>query len=72
MEPEYTAMLTTLGSTNPLIAVIESVTEGLHYHKHMLLIFKASVHKDNQGAHIFPNLEPGRCTPQSKFYAHLS
>ena len=53
----------------PLLAVIESVTEGLHYHKHKLLTFKATVHEDNQGALKLGNLETGHYTPRSKFYA---
>mmetsp|Transcript_49248 Transcript_49248/g.50021 ORF Transcript_49248/g.50021 Transcript_49248/m.50021 type:complete len:182 (+) Transcript_49248:1001-1546(+) len=69
MESEYTAMSMALRSAIPLLAVIESVTGGLHYHKHKLLTFKATVHEDNQGALIFGNLETGRCPPRFKFYA---
>ena len=69
MESEYTAMSMALRSAIPLLAVIESVTQGLHYHKRKLLTFKATVHEDNQGALILANLETGRCTPRSKFYA---
>ena len=69
MESEYTAMSMALHSAIPLLAVIESVTEGLHYHKHKLLTFKATVHEDNQGALILDNLETGGYTPRSKFYA---
>ena len=58
-----------LRSAIPLLAVIETVTGGLHYHKHKLLTFKATVHEDNQGALILGNLEIGRCTPRLKFYA---
>ena len=69
MESEYTAMSMALRSAIPLLTVIESVTEGLHYNKHKLLTFKATAHEDNQGALILANLETRRCTPQSKFYA---
>ena len=69
MESEYTAMSMALRSVIPLLAVIESVSGGLNYHKHKLLTFKATVHEDNQGALILANLEDGRFTPCSKFYA---
>ena len=50
MELEYIAMLMALQSAIPLLAMIESVSSGLNYHKHKLLTFKAIVHEDNQGA----------------------
>ena len=34
-----------------------------------LVTFKTTVHEDNQGALALANLEPGRNTPRSKFYA---
>ena len=72
MESEYTAMLMALRSVIPLLAIIESVTKGLHYHKHKLLTFKATVHQDNQGALILDKLETGRYTPRSKFYTQAN
>ena len=69
MESEYIAMSMTLRSAIPLLAVIDSVTEGLHYHKHKLLTFKVTIHEANQGELILANLKTGCCTPQSKFYA---
>ena len=48
MESEYTAMSMALRSAIPLLTVIESVTGGLHYYKHKLLMFKTTVHEDNQ------------------------
>jgi len=69
VESEYTAMSMALRSVILLLAVIESVSGGLNYHKHKLLTFKATVHKDNKGALILANLEDGRFTPRSKFYA---
>ena len=56
-------------SAIPLLAVIKSVSSGLKYHKHKLLRFKATLHKDNRGALILTNLESGCHTPISKFYA---
>ena len=69
MESEYTAMSMAMRSVVPLLAVIESISGGLKYTKHKLLTFKAMVHEDNQGALILANLEDGRHTPRSKFYA---
>jgi hypothetical protein len=69
MESEYTALSMVLRAAIPLLAVIESATKGLHFTKHKLLTFIATVHEDNQGALILANLEPGRHTPRSKFYA---
>ena len=62
MESEYTAMSIVMRSLIPLLAVIDSVFGGLKYKKHKLLTFKATVHKDNQGALILANLEDGRHT----------
>ena len=69
MESEYTALSMALRAAIPLLAVIESATKGLNFTKHKQLTFKATVHEDNQGALILANLEPGRHTPRSKFYA---
>ena len=68
MESDYTAMSIAMQSAIPLLAVIKSVSSGLKYHKHKLLTFKATAHKDNQGALILTNLESGCYTPRSKFY----
>ena len=46
MESEYTAMSKALRSDIPLLAVIESVTGGLQYHKRKLLTIKATFHED--------------------------
>jgi hypothetical protein len=69
MESEYTALSMALRAAIPLIAVTKSVTAGLAYTRDRILTFKATVHEDNQGALILANLEPGRHTPRSKFYA---
>ena len=69
MESEYTAMSMAMRSAIPLLAVIESVSGGLKYYTHKLIMFKATVHEDNQGTLILANLENGRHTPRSKFYA---
>jgi hypothetical protein len=69
MESEYTALSMALQAAIPLIAVTKAVANGLVFTRYRILTFKATVHKDNQGAIILANLEPGRHTPRSKFYA---
>ena len=53
----------------PLYEVVKLVVLGLSYTKPTEISFKATVHKDNQGALILAELDPGRHTPRSKFYA---
>jgi hypothetical protein len=69
MESEYTALSMALRAAIPLIAVTKAVANGLAFTQDRILTFKATVHEDNQGAIILANLEPGRHTPRSKFYA---
>jgi hypothetical protein len=69
MESEYTALSMALRAAIPLIAVTKAVANGLAFTRERILTFKATVHEDNQGAIILANLEPGRHTPRSKFYA---
>jgi hypothetical protein len=69
MESEYTALSMALRAAIPLIAVTKAVANGLVFTRDRILTFKATVHEDNQGAIILANLEPGRHTPRSKFYA---
>ena len=69
MESEYTALSMALRAFIPLLAVVNSVVKGLEYSKSKQIEFKATVHEDNQGALILANLEPGRHTVRSKFYA---
>ena len=59
-----------LRATNPLLAVVSSVTKRLNYHKYKQLTYKATiVYEDNQWALILAELELGRHTVRSKFYA---
>ena len=69
MEAEYTALSVAMRAFIPLQAVVKSVISGLAYAKQQIVTFKATVHEDNQGALILANLEPGRHTVRSKFYA---
>ena len=69
MESEYTALSMSLRAAIPLMAVTEAINKGLGFVHHRLLTFKATVHEDNMGALRLAQLEPGRNTPCSKFYA---
>jgi hypothetical protein len=69
MESEYTALSMALRAYIPLEAIVRSVLTGLSYQNNREVTIKATVHEDNQGALILANLEPGRHTPRSKFYA---
>ena len=53
----------------PLMAVTKAINKGLSFVHHQLLTFKATLHEDNMGALRLAQLEPGRTTPRSKFYA---
>ena len=70
MEAEHTALSMSLRATIPFPSVAKSIIIGLHQSTNDQLInFRATVHEDNQGALTLANLEPGRDTPRSKFYA---
>jgi hypothetical protein len=69
MESEYTALSMALRAAIPLLDVTKSINKGLKFTTTKLLTFKATVHEDNMGALKLANLEPGRNTPRSKFYA---
>ena len=54
----------------PFLEVAKSIINGLHQSTdNQTVSFRATVHEDNQGALTLANLEPGRDTPRSKFYA---
>jgi hypothetical protein len=69
MESEYTALSMALRAFIPLQAVVRSIASGLRNGQQETITFRATVHEDNQGALILANLEPGRHTIRSKFYA---
>ena len=46
-----------------------SIAKGLCFGGKRELAFQATAHEDNQGALKLANLEDGRNTPRSKFYA---
>jgi hypothetical protein len=69
MESEYTALSRVLRAAIPLIEVTTAINNGLKFITTKLLTFKATVHEDNMGALRLSQLESGRNTPHSKFYA---
>ena len=70
MEAEYTALSMALRATIPFLSITRDVIEGLNESAaNQIVTFDATVHEDNQGALTLANLEPGRNTPRSKFYA---
>lgn len=69
MEAEYTALSVALRSAIPLLEIIRYVTSAFCVTNSSILTFKTTVHEDNQGALKLAQMEPGRQTPRSKFYA---
>ena len=69
MKAEYTALSMALRVAIPLLDLIKEVVKGLNFCNERVLTFKATVHEDNCGALTLAQLEPGRHTPRSKFYA---
>ncbi len=61
MAPRHTAI--------PLLQLIKFVNRAFNLSQQPLVTFKTTVHEDNQGALSLAQLEPGRTTPRSKFYA---
>ena len=69
MESEYTALSISLRAAIPLLEVTNANNIGLSFIKDQTLTFKATVHEDNMGALRLAQLETGRNTSCSKFYA---
>ena len=69
MESEYSALSMALRAAIPLLQVIECAIKSLDGSSKLFTEFKTTVHEDNQGALRLAQMEPGRNTPRSKFYA---
>jgi hypothetical protein len=69
MEAEYSALSMALRATIPLLEVVRYVVNGFADTKNVVTRFKTTVHEDNMGALRLAQMEPGRNTPRSKFYA---
>ena len=69
MEAEYTALSMSLRTAIPLLDLCKEVMKGLNENEHQSLHYKTTLHEDNMGALKLAQMEPGRTTPRSKFYA---
>jgi hypothetical protein len=70
MEAEYTALSMALRAAIPFMDVCKYVvSKFMDNGPGSCVTFKTTVHEDNQGALILGQLEPGRTTSHSKFYA---
>ena len=69
MESEYSALSMALRAAIPLLEVIRYVVHGFAATNQVVTRFMTTVHEDNMGALRLAQLEPGRNTPRSKFYA---
>jgi hypothetical protein len=69
MEAEYSALSMALRAAIPLLEVIRYVIQSFDTTSQTVTRFLTTVHEDNQGALRLAQMEPGRHTPRSKFYA---
>ena len=69
MESEYAALPVALRSAIPLLGLARCISKGLAFSGNRSITFQAPAHEDSQGALKLANLEEGRNTPRSKFYA---
>ena len=69
MEAEYSALSLAMKSVIPLQDLLSIIGKGVGMTNEQLTTFKTTVWEDNVGALTLANMEPGRVTPRSKFYA---
>ena len=69
MEAEYNALSIAMKDVLPLKRLVNAVGHSIGLDEERLTTFKTTVWEDNVGAMTLANLEPGRMTPRSKFYA---
>lgn len=69
MEAEYNALSTAMKDLIPLLRLVKSVSTAVGMTQTQVTEMKTTVWEDNSGALTLANLEPGRLTPRSKFYA---
>lgn len=69
MEAEYNALSTAMKDLIPLLRLLKSVSNAIGMKQTEITERKTTVWEDNSGALTLANLEPGRLTPRSKFYA---
>lgn len=69
MEAEYVALSMAMKDLLPLMRTVKEVAQGVGISQEQITSIKTTVWEDNVGALTLANLEPGRMTPRSKFYA---
>ena len=69
MESEYSALSMALRAAIPMLDVVKYIVSGFAETNRVVVKFLTTVHEDNQGALRLAQMEPGRNTPRSKFYA---
>ena len=69
MEAEYNALSLAMKSVILLQDLLRIIGKGVGMTNEQLTTFKTTVWEDNVGALTLANMEPGRVTPRSKFYA---
>ena len=69
MEAEYNALSTAMKSVIPILELLRAVGKGVGMSEEQRTKFKTTFWEDNMGALTLANMEPGRMTPRSKFYA---
>jgi hypothetical protein len=69
MEAEYNALSIAMRELLPFKHLVETVSKIIELDVEDPTTFQTTVWEDNVGALTLANLEPGRITPRSKFYA---
>jgi hypothetical protein len=69
MEAEYIALSKAMKQVLPLRELFQILGKSVGIDDQQLTTFKTTVWEDNNGALTLANMEPGRMTPRSKFYA---
>jgi hypothetical protein len=69
MQAEYNALSTCMRDFLPFKRLVDAVSCSIGISEGTLTSFLVTVWEDNIGALTLANLEPGRMTPRSKFYA---
>lgn len=69
MEAEYNALSVAMRDVLPFKHLVKEIATVVGYDESEVTTFRTTVWEDNVGALTLANLEPGRVTPRSKFYA---
>lgn len=69
MEAEYTALSTAMRELLPFKNLVTAKAKVIGFDETELTRIQTVVHEDNAGALTLANMEAGRITPRSKFYA---